>query len=124
MPERSRDEEREHRITMEIVVDAYGAEEQALGWYYYLENTLAFPFHARCVAERPISPLRVGERVLVTGMPGESECEREMFVQIRWRNRSLAVPLIQLEGVDATGEADEAIADWRYWVEQGYRFSD
>ena len=28
-----RDEEREERISMEIVVDAYGPEEQAMGWY-------------------------------------------------------------------------------------------
>jgi hypothetical protein len=27
-----RDEEREQRITMEIIVDAYGPEEQAMGW--------------------------------------------------------------------------------------------
>ena len=40
------DEVREQRITMEIVVDAYTAEEQALGWYYYLERTLQFPFMA------------------------------------------------------------------------------
>jgi hypothetical protein len=40
----SRDAEREERITMEIVVDAYGAEEQAMSWYYYLQNTMQFPF--------------------------------------------------------------------------------
>ncbi len=33
MKRRSRDEEREQGITMEIVVDAYTAEEQAMGWY-------------------------------------------------------------------------------------------
>lgn len=39
-----RDEAREARITMEAVVDAYGPEEQAMGWYYYLADRLAFPF--------------------------------------------------------------------------------
>lgn len=28
-------EEREELIAMEIMVDAYGPEEQAIGWYYY-----------------------------------------------------------------------------------------
>lgn len=46
----SRDEEREERITMEIVVDAYGPEEQAMGWYYYLQDTMQFPFTAICIA--------------------------------------------------------------------------
>ena len=40
----ARDEERERRISMEIVVDAYGPEEQAMGWYYSLEDRLGFPF--------------------------------------------------------------------------------
>jgi hypothetical protein len=40
------DAEREERITMEIVVDAYGPEEQAMGWYYYLQDTMQFPFTA------------------------------------------------------------------------------
>jgi len=38
MKRRSRDEEREQRITMEIVVDAYTPEEQAMGWYYSLQS--------------------------------------------------------------------------------------
>jgi len=31
------DPEREKRIDMEIVVDAYNQQERAMGWYYYLE---------------------------------------------------------------------------------------
>jgi Calcium binding len=38
MKRRSRDEEQEQRITMEIIVDAYTPEEQAMGWYYSLED--------------------------------------------------------------------------------------
>jgi hypothetical protein len=32
MPEVPEDPEREDRIQMEIIVDAYGPEEQAMGW--------------------------------------------------------------------------------------------
>ncbi len=56
MNRRAEDEEREERINMEIVVDANGPEEQAMGWYYYLADTMNFPFSARCVARRTISP--------------------------------------------------------------------
>jgi hypothetical protein len=31
-----RDAEVEECIQMEVVVDAYGPEEQAMGWYHYL----------------------------------------------------------------------------------------
>ncbi|MEJ2351460.1 MAG: calcium-binding protein [Anaerolineales bacterium] len=31
-----KDEAREHRIHMEITVDAYGAEERAMAWHYWV----------------------------------------------------------------------------------------
>jgi len=121
MADRPRDEEREQRIEMEIIVDAYGPEEQAGGWYVYLEDTLAFPFTAHCVAERSISPLQVGDEVEITGMAPQEECAHEMFVMTPWgHGRSLAVPLSQLEGVGEDAETEQAIGDWRYWVRSGY----
>jgi hypothetical protein len=89
----------------------YTPEEQALGWYYYLESNLHFPFTARCVAERAISPLRIGDKVEVVGMPSEAECEHEMFVLTPWDRRTLAVPLSQLETVAADEETRQAIED-------------
>lgn len=116
------DEEREERIHNEAVVDAYGPEEQSIGWHTYLDERLGFPFRARCSAERLISPLRVGDTVEVTGMAPEEECGREMFVLIRWDDRGLAVPLAQLEGIAVDDDTEEAIADWHYWVARGYEF--
>lgn len=122
----ARDDARERRITDEIIVDAYGPGEQAMGWYYYLEDRLAFPFTAVCRARRQTSPLQVGDEVDVVGMADEDECEREMFVAIRWGHRasdSLAVPLAQLDIVHAPDEATtQAAADWHYWDARGYRF--
>jgi hypothetical protein len=63
-----------------------------MGWYYSLEDRLHFPFVVKCIAERSISPLRVGDEVDVVGMAPEEECEHEMFVLIRWERRTLAVP--------------------------------
>ena len=124
MPSMDRDETREERIHMEIVVDAYGPEEQAMGWYYYLDDTLQFPFPARCTAERAISPLRAGDEVEVLGMAPEDECQHEMFVMIRWdRPEGLGVPLSQLQAIHAEDkETPEAVEDWLYWVGRGYEF--
>jgi hypothetical protein len=44
----SRDEEREKRITTEIVVDTYTPEEQAIGWYYSLEDRLRLEMPNPC----------------------------------------------------------------------------
>lgn len=120
MTQHSADEEREHRITMEIVVDPYGPEERALGWYYYLEEKFQSPFAARCIAERATSPLRVGDEVEVVGLAPEDVCEHEMFVMTRWdHNRTPAVPLARLAGVNVDPETEQAIGGWHYWIGQG-----
>lgn len=118
-----RDEEREERIEMEIVVDCYNADERASGWYCYLQDTLQFPFRATCIAKRPTSPLKVKDEVEVINLPSQDECESELFVTIRWDEDSLSVPLSQLKPVAATDEATkQAVEDWLYWVEMGYEF--
>ena len=122
MKKAKKDKEREDRIAMEIIVDANGPEEQAMGWYYYLEDKLLFPFTAICNEKRAISPLLVKDEVDVIGMAPEEECEREMFVTMRWEKDGLAVPLSQLSPISETSaETIEAVEDWHYWVEMGYR---
>ena len=109
---------------MEIIVDAYGPEEQAMGWYYYLEETLQFPFTAVCNTKRAISPLHVKDEVDVIGMAPEEECGKEMFVKIRWERDGLAVPLSQLTPIRATPtQTKKAVEDWHYWTQMGYEFS-
>jgi hypothetical protein len=114
--------QRELRIEQEIIVDAYGAEEKAMGWYYYLEARLLFPFRARCITRREISPLRKGQEVEVVALASADECGSEMFVAVTWEKRTLAVPLAQLQPIQADKATEQAVADWHYWVEQGYEF--
>ena len=116
------DPAREHRIDEEIVVDAFGEEERAMSWYYYLDDKLSFPFEARCVALRKTSPLRKGETVEAVEMAPDEACAQEMLVLVRWQWRKLAVPLAQLEAQDSDDATSEAIADWHYWVGRGYLF--
>jgi hypothetical protein len=122
MPRPRKEKVRERRITHEIVVDAYDEWERAMGWYYYLDDRIRFPFRACCNKRRAISPLKKNEEVDVVGLPPEEECAREMLVTVRWRDRTLAVPLSQLAVVKADSATRRAVADWHYWVEQDYVF--
>ena len=116
-----KDKQRDERILLEIVVDANGPEEQAMGWYYYLQEKLRFPFLAKCIADRAISPLRKGAEIEITGMAPEDECQHEMFVTTRWERRGLAIPLAQIQPITpADADTKEAVADWHYWRSQGY----
>ncbi|MGR3276800.1 calcium-binding protein [Acaryochloris marina NIES-2412] len=126
------DEVREERITMEIVVDAYTAEEQALGWYYYLEQTLQFPFIATYMMQRRDVPEKEAKSVKVISMADEEECENEMFVEVEWDGDVLPIRLEELtfergdgeQTEEMTAKTQEAIEDWHYWVNRGYTFEE
>ncbi len=117
-----KDPVREDRIEGEAVVDAYGPEEKAMSWYYYLEGRLSFPFRARCTASKITSPIKKGEDVEVLRMAPDEVCTTDMFVLVRWQGRKLAVPLAQLTAIDPDESTAEGIGDWHYWVAQGYLF--
>jgi hypothetical protein len=122
MAKRKIDPVRESRIHNEAIVDANGPEEQATGWYYYLDDKIRFPFQARCIIPKIVSPLKKGEMVEVQRMAPEDACTADTLVLIRWQGRTMAVPLSQLAAVDVDELTAEAIADWHYWVAQGYCF--
>ena len=113
---------REDRIHNEAIADANGAEEQITGWHCYLDDKIRFPFQARCIARRIVSPLREGETVEVRRMAPEGACSVEMLVLVRWHGRVMAVPLSQLTAIDPDETTAEAIGDWHYWLARGYLF--
>jgi len=102
----------EERIEMRIIVDTYSPEEQAWGWCEYLDDTMD-PFEARCVTEQEESPLEEGETVRVVGMSPTDPTLSQMFVTIEWMDRTLGVPLEQLEPIEASskdGPSDRRLA--------------
>ncbi|MGK7957760.1 MAG: calcium-binding protein [Crocosphaera sp.] len=112
------DDEREQRISNEIIVDAYDSHEERMGWYCYLEDRLNVPFRA----------VWDGANVEVVAMSDEDECEKEMRVNVRYSEGKtpdvFSVSLSEIDPVDTDEMTNEAIADWKYWVERGYDFSE
>ena len=66
MKKSKKDPVREDRIQNEAIVDAYGPEEQALSWYYYLENKIRSP--SRPAAAPRVPSFRKGETFEVCGL--------------------------------------------------------
>ncbi|MDM8520935.1 calcium-binding protein [Anaerolineales bacterium HSG6] len=117
-----RNDIREERISDEATVDAYGPEEQIMGWYYYLDNKIE-PFTGKCIKKIITSPLEPDEQVEIIRMALENVCDKgEMYVLCNWQGRLLGVPLKQIGIVEANEETQEAIEDWHYWVARGYQF--
>jgi hypothetical protein len=55
-------------------------------------------------------------------MAGEEYCGCEMYVEIPWKSRTLAIPLSQIKPLKADDDTTEAIGDWHYWKKKGYTF--
>src|SRR5438093_12399347 len=65
---------REARIQDESVVDAYGPEEHAMVWNYDLKEQMRFPFQAKGLAVKAVSPRLNGVKGEVRGMAPEEAC--------------------------------------------------
>ncbi len=89
----AKDKIREDRIHNEAIVDAYGSEEKAMSWYYYLENKIRFPFQAKRIVANLASPIKKGEIVEVRRLAPDDACSFDILVLIRWQGRSMAAPL-------------------------------
>ena len=117
---KSADELRQERIDYEIIVDCYDEEEEMMGWYYYLQGKLTFPFTAKYRASAKGRGKTTTKLLQVVGMADEDECSREIQVMILLKEDGLEdqipVALSQLEGVEVDEATEEAIADWHYWV--------
>jgi len=55
-------------------------------------------------------------------MSGEDYCEKDMYVDISWNDKTLAVPLAHLKPLSANENTVQAIGDWHYWINRGYTF--
>ncbi len=113
----------EELITMEIVVDAYDSEERAMGWYYYFEDTLGFPFTARCRKKKRTNHLTAGKTHTVVSMAEVGECDHDMYVIIQEGGDELAVNLDQISPTkNSSQDTLLAVEAWHYWKDRGYLF--
>lgn len=126
MPNVERDENREHRIETEIIVDAEDKEDRAMGWYYYLDDTLNVPFMANWAKKSRKTSTVEEKKVEVLGMAPDDECLKDMYVEVVYPNGNdedvFTAKLSDLVAIDTDDETLEAIADWHYWVARGYKF--
>ena len=115
------DEVREDRIIMEVVVDAYDEMERAMGWYYYLEDRLDFPFTANWITGNGSS-----EVVRVVGTPPEDDCLEDMLVEVAYTENDVedvfTLSLREIQPLTEDSATKEAVADWHYWLARGYEF--
>lgn len=121
-----RDETRENRIATEIIVDAEDKEDRAMGWYYYLDDTLDFPFMGKWKKKSRKTSTIEEKPVEVLGMAPEDDCLKDMYVEVAYiggkEDDIHSAKLSDIEPIDVDDDTQEAIADWMYWLARGYKF--
>lgn len=125
MSSKKTDPIRENRIDYEIIVDAYDETERAIGWYYYLENKITFPFNAKWNKKAKKTGLITEKEVKVLGMASEEDCENNIYVEVAYIGEpddTFIAKLSDIEALNLDPDTEEAIADWLYWVDMGYEF--
>jgi hypothetical protein len=113
---REHDKERDHRIHDEIIVDAYGDEEQAMSWYYYMEEKLVFPMKAKVKLR-----LRGGKTEEKAVKIVEIDPESETSLTLRFgmtegkSDRVQYISPADIVRIQTTEENLEVLNDWLYW---------
>ena len=105
---------RESRIVYEIIVDAYDETERALGWYYYLQDKITFPFLATWQKKIKKTGQIKETEVEVIGMASEENCERDMYVEVALMEEKEDIFTARLSDIKANNPdpaTAEALAD-------------
>lgn len=109
-------EEMQNKIDYEIIVDCYDEYEISMGWYYYMEESLKFPFKAMVKLKMAHGKMKLTE-IIVTGLASDEEgfmgndFDLEMLAAEHLSNVSYS----QLSKIKETDETLEALAVWDYW---------
>lgn len=120
----SEEPERDDRIHDEIIVDAYGEEEVASGWYYYLEDKLNFPFWAMVQTHLKRYPnnstAHCASRIQVLGLASLERCSSQHIWAMGILSTSgsetpVHILLTDVVSVDADETREAALTDWMYW---------
>lgn len=109
-------DEMQHKIDYEIIVDCYDEYEASMGWYYYMEETLKFPFKAKAKLKKSDGSVKLTE-IQVTGLAADEEgfMGNDFDLEILTGGHFSNIHYSQLSQIKADDETLEAFAIWEYW---------
>ncbi len=108
-------------IEEEITVDANGDDEVYMGWYYFMSETLEFPFKAvASIKKRNGTTEERTVDVIEDATNGDRFKCQAYYVNIDYEGVLMKVEVADLKPVNASDETLKAITVWKYWLAKGY----
>lgn len=115
------EEEIQEIIGSEIVVDANDDDEVFMGWYYFMAESLEFPFQAIATIKKRNGTIeeRTVEVVEDVTNGDRFKCQA-YYVNVDYEGVLMKVEIADLKPINASAETLKAITVWKYWKEKDY----
>ncbi len=108
-------------IDLEIVVDANGEDEVFMGWFYFMFETLEFPFKAMATIKKRNGKT---EKHIVEVVEDATDGDRfkcqAYHVNVDYNGVLMKMEVADLMPIGASEEVVKAITVWKYWRSKGY----
>ncbi len=108
-------------IDFEVVVDACDDDEVNMGWYYFMAESLQFPFKAvATIKKRNGTTEERTVDVVEDATDGDRFKCQAYYVNVDLDGVLMKVEVGDLKPINASEETLKAITVWKYWLENGY----
>lgn len=115
------EEEIQEIIGSEIVVDANDDDEVFMGWYYFMAESLEFPFQAiATIKKRNGTTEERTVEVVEDATNGDRFKCQAYYVNVDYEGVLMKVEIADLKPINASAETLKAITVWKYWKEKEY----
>jgi len=111
-------------IMMEIVVDAKDDDDVAMGWFYYMQDELEFPFEAEMESKNRRDETTVIQvDVLDLSSSNQNNTSPEVILEVseKGSERVMDVRISKLQNIKGEESTENAVAIWKYWEAGKYR---
>lgn len=109
------EEEMQNIIDDEITVDCYDEAEANMGWYYFMAESMEFPFMAKAkIKKRNGTTEERSVEVIGNATDADRFGGEEFYVNVDYEGVLMKVEIRDLQPIDASENTLRTLAVWRY----------
>ncbi len=110
-------EEIQQKIDYEIIVDCHDEIEVSMGWYYFMEEAIKFPFRAVAGIKKRDGSIEKKE-VTITGLASDEEgfMNNDFDLEMEQSGYIANIAFSKLNSIKASSVTLEAFKIWNYWI--------
>ena len=115
------EEEIKQIIGEEITVDANDDDEVYMGWYYFMSESLEFPFKAvATIKKRNGTTEERTVEIVEDATDGDRFKCQAYYVNVDYEGVLMKLEIADLKPINASEETLKAMTVWKYWKDKGY----